>query len=91
MRRELYHNLIEWKKNTRRKPLLLQGARQVGKTWLIEHFGKKEYTNYIYVNFEETPEAKSIFSADLIPQKIIENIGLWKNIKINKTDTLIFF
>lgn len=91
MRRELYHNLIEWKKDTRRKPLLLQGVRQVGKTWLIEHFGKNEYTNYIYVNFEETPEAKSIFSSDLIPQKIIENIGLWKNIKINKTDTLIFF
>ena len=46
MKRTLYQNLLEWKSNQRRKPLLLQGARQVGKTWLINEFGKKEYKNY---------------------------------------------
>ena len=48
MKRALYENLIEWKSSQKRKPLLLQGARQVGKTWLINEFGKNEYKHYTY-------------------------------------------
>ena len=91
MKRTLYQNLLDWKTNPKRKPLLLQGARQVGKTWLINEFGKNEYKNYIYLNFEQTPNLKSLFTSDLSPNKIIENIGLFLGKKIVITDTLICF
>jgi len=91
MRRVLYQNLLEWKSSQRRKPLLLQGARQVGKTWLINEFGKQEYQEYIYLNFEQTPNLKTLFVDELSPQKIIENIGLLSGKKINFKDTLICF
>jgi uncharacterized protein len=91
MIRTLYQNLLEWKTSSRRKPLLLQGARQVGKTWLINEFGKKEYKNYIYLNFEQTPNLKTLFKNELSPSKIIQNIGLFLGKKINTKDTLICF
>ena len=91
MHRALYKNLLDWKVSTRRKPLLIQGARQVGKTWLINEFGKKEYAVYIYLNFEQTPNLKSLFANELSPQKIIENIGLLLNKKIHSDNTLICF
>lgn len=91
MKRSLYRNLLEWKSNQRRKPLLLQGARQVGKTWLINEFGKAEYKNYIYLNFEQTPNLKTLFSGELSPRKIVDNIGLFLGKKINSDNTLICF
>jgi uncharacterized protein len=91
MKRALYENLIEWKSSQKRKPLLLQGARQVGKTWLINEFGKNEYKHYIYLNFEQTPNLKTLFTNDLSPQKIIENIGLFLGKKVNNEHTLICF
>ena len=91
MKRTLYQNLLEWKTNLRRKPLLLQGARQVGKTWLINEFGKNEYKQYIYLNFEQTPNLKSLFLNDLSPQKIVDNIGLFLGKKIKTENTLICF
>ncbi len=91
MKRTLYQSLLDWKSNQRRKPLLLQGARQVGKTWLINEFGKKEYKNYVYLNFEQTPNLKTLFTDDLSPKKIIENIGLLLGKKVGSTDTLICF
>jgi uncharacterized protein len=91
MKRTLYQNLLEWKSSHRRKPLLLQGARQVGKTWLINEFGKKEYKDYIYLNFEQTPNLKTLFTNELSPKKIIENIGLLLGRKVNYDNTLICF
>lgn len=91
MKRTLYQNLLEWKVSHRRKPLLLQGARQVGKTWLINEFGKTAYKTYIYLNFEQTPNLKSLFVNELSPRKIIENIGLLLGKKVNYEDTLICF
>lgn len=91
MKRTLYHNLLEWKESQRRKPLLLQGARQVGKTWLINEFGKKEYKKYVYLNFEQMPNLKTLFTNELSPQKIIENVGLLLGKKINHEHTLICF
>jgi uncharacterized protein len=91
MKRTLYEYLLVWKSERRRKPLLLQGARQVGKTWLINEFGKKEYENYVYLNFEQTPALQTLFSQELSPQKIIENIGLWLGKKVVSDSTLICF
>jgi uncharacterized protein len=91
MQRTLYKELLDWKSNQRRKPLLLQGARQVGKTWLINKFGQSAYKNYIYLNFEQNPKLKTLFNHDLSPYKIIDNIGLLLGKKITDENTLICF
>lgn len=70
---------------------MLQGARQVGKTDLINQFGKNEYKNFINLNFEQNPSLKILFSQELNPEKIIENISLLIGKKINSKDTLLFF
>lgn len=91
MKRLLYKDLKEWKNSKRRKPLLLQGARQVGKTWLVSEFGKKEYDKFIYLNFEQIPDLDTLFKNELSPTKIIENISLYLGKKITSDETLIFF
>jgi uncharacterized protein len=91
MERILYKQLLDWKLAKRRKPLLLQGARQVGKTWLINEFGKKEYEDFVYLNFEQSPNLKSIFINELVPEKIIEDIGFVIGKKIKAEKTLICF
>lgn len=70
---------------------MLQGARQVGKTDLINQFGKNEYKNFRNLNFEQNPSLKILFSQELNPEKIIENISLLIGKKINSKDTLLFF
>ncbi len=91
MKRSLYASLLLWKNNRNRKPLLLQGARQVGKTYLVNEFGHKEYADLLYLNFEQDPGLITLFSGNLDPQNIINNISLYKGQKINSEDTLIFF
>lgn len=91
MKRFLYNKLINWKNSHKRKPLLLQGARQVGKTYLVNRFGENEYTDYINLNFEQNPDLKSIFAGELNPHKIIENIGFYIGRKINPENSLILF
>lgn len=61
MRREIYGNLLEWKKKNDRKPLIIDGARQVGKTWIIKKFGNKEFKNMAYINCDKTSEMKTLF------------------------------
>ncbi|RLD44061.1 MAG: ATPase [Bacteroidetes bacterium] len=91
MRRKIYSDLQEWKKNSSKKPLLLQGARQVGKTYIISQFGKNEYTHFIYLNFEQDKTLKTFFEGSLNPISIIENISLYLGHKIESKDSLIFF
>jgi len=91
MKRALYRDLLSWKDSNNRKPLLLQGARQVGKTYLINEFAQNEYSDYIYLNFEQNPDLKTLFKGDLNPQNIINNISLYTGEKIYSSDTLIFF
>ena len=69
----------------------MQGARQVGKTYLINEFGKKEYSDFIYLNFEQNPNLSTLFSTELSPLTIIKNISLYIGKKITYDDTLIFF
>lgn len=91
MKRAAYIDLISWKNSLNRKPLVLQGARQVGKTYLVKEFGKREYKNLYYLNFEQDPNLESLFGASLIPEVIINNISLYIGTKIIAKDTLLFF
>ncbi|HQI70360.1 MAG TPA: AAA family ATPase, partial [Bacteroidales bacterium] len=91
MQRFLYKKLLEWKGSKHRKPVLLQGARQTGKTWLVTEFGKHEYLHFVYLNFEETPDLVQLFKEGLSPDKIIENIGLYMGYRISHEGTLLFF
>ena len=91
LNRTVYDRLVAWKNDPGRKPLILKGARQVGKTWLMEEFGKKEYSGYVYFNFDEEDELKSIFEINKNPQRIIERLGLLSGQKILPGETLIIF
>jgi len=64
-------NLIEWKLNPNKKPLVLLGARQVGKTWLVREFGEAEYKQLVYINFEDSDAPKDIFQSDFNIDRII--------------------
>ncbi|MDR1926536.1 MAG: ATP-binding protein [Endomicrobium sp.] len=91
MKRKAMKDLINWKNSSRRKPLLIYGARQVGKTWLMQNFGKQEYQNTIYINFENNKPIKEIFSKDLDTERLIKNIELATSKKISCENTLIIF
>jgi uncharacterized protein len=89
MKRDIYPDLQLWKKTKDRKPLILRGARQVGKTYILKKFAEENFENYIYINFEESPSIKSIFEGDLNPDKILQNLELLNNTKIEPKKTLI--
>ena len=91
MKRSVYNYLIEWKNSDKRKPLILQGARQVGKTYLVNMLGETEYENYIYLNFEQDTNLHSLFENTLNPEVLINNISLYIGKKIVPTGTLLFF
>lgn len=80
-----------WKLNKRRKPLIVRGARQVGKTHAITSFGKLEFENFIKIDFEREPAMKQLFEADLNPARICHEIEIIKNTKIRQGNTLLFF
>ncbi len=91
MRRSAIQNLIEWKSSEDRKPMVLKGARQVGKTWLMKEFGKNYYKSYVYFNFDEEDSLKSIFDTNKNPQRIIELLSLIAGEKIVPGETLVIF
>ena len=91
MRRNAIQELITWKSSEDRKPMVLKGARQVGKTWLMKEFGQNYYDSYVYFNFDEEDELKSIFEANKNPQRIIELLSLIAGEKILPGKTLIIF
>lgn len=90
MDRIIYKELVNWKNRPSRKPLLVQGARQVGKTYAIKAFGKAEFSNCIYMNFDENPEFKDFFQNTKDVQRIVTNIELAFGIKIEASTTLLF-
>ena len=91
MERKALLSLKNWKCDIDRKPLILKGARQVGKTWLMEQFGKEYYEEYFYFNFDEEEEIASIFKSNKDPFRIIELLGLLKGKKIEPEKHLIIF
>lgn len=91
VKRNAIQELIKWKSSEERKPLVLKGARQVGKTWLMKEFGKSYYKNYFYFNFDEEDDLKSIFETNKTPHRIIELLSMIVGEKILPNETLIIF
>lgn len=91
MKRNAILNLVQWKNSPERKPMVLRGVRQVGKTWLMKEFGQNYYDNYVYFNFDEEDELKSIFETNKNPNRIIELLSMISDEKIEPEKTLIIF
>ncbi len=91
MQRDIYQKLLEWKSSPRRKPLLLKGARQVGKTYILKKFGEQQYSYMAYLNFEEELLLDDFFKHNLTPEKIIKNISLYIKHDIKPERDLIIF
>lgn len=90
MKRKIINQLIEWKNFSERKPLILQGARQIGKTYIVNEFAATQYQNYVYCNFEKETELASFFE-NLSPRSIIKNLSAYKRKEIIPEKTLIIF
>jgi len=91
LKRNALQYLINWKSSEERKPMVLKGARQVGKTWLMKEFGQNYYKSFVYFNFDEEDELKSIFEVNKNPHRIIELLSLVAGEKILPAETIIIF
>ncbi len=89
MKRDIYKSLINWKNNNNRKPLLIRGARQIGKTFIVNQFGNNEYEDSLTLNFERNPEYKDIFTG-FNPKEILEKIALFTGRNAIAGKTLLF-
>ena len=91
LERKAYSSLLSWKTNHKSKCLMVKGARQVGKTYLVREFGRREYKSFIEINFLKTPELKDIFSGDLSADNIYKRISAnIRGVELIPGDTLIF-
>lgn len=92
MERITYSNLIKWvlKPIPQRKPLIIRGARQVGKTYIVRKLGEEKFSNFVEINFERLPSAKEIFTKDLQGEQLIHNLFLFSGKKIVPGKTLLF-
>ncbi|MCL2202947.1 MAG: ATP-binding protein [Defluviitaleaceae bacterium] len=91
MYRLAMNDLVEWKNSTSRKPLILRGARQVGKTWLMKEFGEKQFASCIYINFDNNRRMTELFSNDSNISRIILGLELYAGHKIDSANTLLIF
>lgn len=83
--------LLDWKNTGMKKPLMVIGVRQIGKTYLIEKFGKENFEEYLYFNLEKDEEVKNIFEKTIDEEKMLEQLELYLGKKIDLEKTLIFF
>ncbi len=91
MKRLITEKLIEWKHSIDRKPLILRGARQVGKTYIVTEFGKEQYVNTVYFNFDNDKELHNVFEYTKEPERILNQLRIISGKEISETNTLIFF
>ena len=91
MYRSAIEKLHRWKDSKRRKPLIIQGARQVGKTWLMKEFGRRAYTDTVYINFDANSRMAELFASDLNTDRLIMGIELYAGRKIDPEHTLLIF
>lgn len=89
--RDLMKDLVKWKEDIRRKPLILHGARQVGKTWLLKHFGQQFFEDVAYFNFDEQPDLIDLFNIDKDPNRIIKQLSYLYGRSIIPQTTLVIF
>lgn len=90
MERKIYKTLLEWKQKHIKTPYMLVGARQTGKTYILNEFCQKEFENNVYINLENMKSIKEIFEQTMMPQEIISGIEAQMNININVENTIIF-
>lgn len=90
MKREIYSRLLKWKASPKRKPLMLYGARQVGKTYILKEFGRNEFENLVYINCYKNPAVQALFSEDVNVNRIILGLSALSNQEIKPGKTLLF-
>ncbi len=90
MKRNISIALYTWKEQSRRKPILLRGARQIGKTWVVRELGKS-FNNIVEINFEKIPELSKFFAGSLRPAQIVSNLNNFLDVDIVQGETLLFF
>ena len=91
MYRKAIDKLLKWKESNRRKPLIIEGARQVGKTWLMKEFGKQEYADTVYINFDSNSRMADLFASDLNTERLIIGLEIYAGRKIDPANTLLIF
>lgn len=91
MYRTAFEQLYKWKENKNRKPLIIEGARQVGKTWLMKEFGKIAYKDTVYINFDSNSKMADLFSSDLNIERLIMGLEIYIGRKINPDNSLLIF
>jgi len=89
MERDRYTDLVRWKNSEERKPLIIRGARQVGKTWLMKEFGRREYKKMAYINFEKSRHLRPVFSAGFDTDRILLALKVESGVEITPRDTLL--
>lgn len=91
MKRNIIQSLEKWKTQPKRKPLIIQGARQVGKTWAMKHFGERHFTQTAYINFDNNPRMKTLFAGDYDINRLILGLKIESGVDIRAEDTLLIF
>lgn len=91
MQRKIIQSLQHWKQKLNRKPLIIQGARQVGKTWAMKHFGEQAFEQVAYINFDNNPRMRNLFSGDYDIQRLILGLKIESGVDIQAHNTLIIF
>lgn len=91
MKRKLLDQLIAWKTKENRKPLIIWGARQVGKTWLMKEFGKQYFSNFVYISFYNNKKTAQLFNADFDTKRIINDLEVQYKTNITPKETLLIF
>ena len=91
MYRIAIEKLLKWKQSKRRKPLIIEGARQVGKTWLMKEFGRQSYADTVYINFDSNSRMAELFASDLDTDRLIMGLELYVGHKIDPNNSLLIF
>ena len=91
MYRTAIEKLLKWKQNKHRKPMIIEGARQVGKTWLMKEFGQQAYADTVYINFDSNSRMAELFASDLDTERLIMGLELYAGHKIDPDNTLLIF
>ena len=91
MYRVAIEKLLKWKQSKRRKPLIIEGARQVGKTWLMKEFGRQAYADTVYINFDSNSRMAELFASDLDTERLIMGLELYVGHKIDPEQSLLIF